>query len=187
MRLQRDQNLGSRYRHDAAAGAVTGEPGRTALDHPKLALPDSGGAACKGGVYGSHLVLRFSYLQPDAGWTTRFVAVEDGEVIGRLVQEGSRLLAFKGELRTFEGYLPDGICYIRFPAETQPPQPQGASAEVKTFGPYEFEAIWMHADYPDLFDETLRCDGWRSESMAHVLLTRFRENPVGFLTVLARA
>lgn len=167
--------------------AATGESGRVVLDYPQPALPDSGGPALKGGVYGRHLVLPFSYLRPDVGETTHFVAFKDGEVVGRLVQEGSRLLAFRGEVRTFEGWLPHGTCHIRFPTEMQPPQPQGASVEEETFGPDEFEAIWMHADYPDLFNETLRCDGWRSESMAHVLLTRFRENPLGFLTALAGA
>ena len=148
---------------------------------------DTGGPVVSGGTYGEYLVLAFSYPEPATGRARHFIAFKNGDVVGQLVHEGNRLLAFKGEDKTFEASLPYETCYLHFPADVQRFPPPDQPAAGKTFGPDEFYAIWMCADYPDLFNESLRCDGWKSESIAYVLMTRFRESPVDFLVALSRA
>lgn len=124
---------------------------------------------------------------PGRGHVDHFVAMKNGKVAGRLEAGGGYLEAFKDNVETFEVTFPHDFYEVRFPTEMQKTELKDPPAVPNAFSPEAFYAIWMDARYPELFNETLRCDGWKSESMAFVLMTRFDQDPLGFLRALSRA
>ncbi|HHY35068.1 MAG TPA: hypothetical protein GX510_05475 [Firmicutes bacterium] len=161
------------------------DPNYTQAASPDIEIWGENSYTCAG-----CLVLRSLYLWPEHGIVEHFIAFKDGKVVGRLRVVDGRFEVFKGDDKTFEAVFPRPLTGIRFPVDMQRTElPEGSVSEAagKTFGPDEFNAIWMHARYPDLFNEALRCDGWKSEQMGLVLMRRFEEGPLDFLRALGGA
>jgi len=140
-------------------------------------------------TYAGYVVSSSSYTLVGKGGSHvhHCVALKDGQIVGRLWFDGKNLRVFRGVDNTFEVNLPGGSGgVIRFPVEMQEVE-SFSDAWAKSFGPKEFDAIWMSARYPDLFNEVLRCDGWTAEEMSVVLTKRFEKEPSNFVRALGSA
>ncbi len=172
---------------DLVTGAVSAPPEFD--EELKKADPDfvngDGADICYG--YGEYRIVNVNYLR---GATAEqvghvFAFASDG-LVGRIEFTDDQVSVFKDGAKTFETARPQsGGGVFRFPQDVEPlskPEPG-----TKTFGPREYDAVWRTARYADLFNETLRTDGWLTEQAAIVLMDRFSADPTGFVRSLAVA
>lgn len=172
---------------DLVTGAISAPPEfEEELEKADPAFVNGDGAdLCYG--YGEYRIVNVNYFRNAAAEQVSHIFAFSGDMlVGRVECVNDRISVFKDGVKTFETTRPvSGSGVFQFPHDVEPPSDSEPGG--KTYGPSAFDAIWKTARYADLFNETLRTDGWMAEQAAVVLMERFNADPTGFVRALAAA